>query len=95
MQILGGADLFLQGVLSPPGGLGDWLAGTARTVLVPGNPVPFAVGRMAVSKTEATRDGMKGRGLNVLHHYPGAPACARACARACGDAGLTLCASSK
>ncbi len=72
-QILGGADLFLQGVLVPPGGLGEWLAGSARTVTVPGNPAPFAVGRMAVSKTEAAREGMKGRGLSVLHHYPGTP----------------------
>ncbi|GAB4820011.1 hypothetical protein N2152v2_007057 [Parachlorella kessleri] len=68
--ILGGADLFLQGVLAQPGGLGDWLAGSARSVTVPGNPAPFAIGRMAVSKTEAARDGMKGRGLTVLHHYP-------------------------
>ena len=56
--------------MAPEGGLGDWLAGSARSVTVPGNPAPFGVGRMAVSKTEALRDGMKGRGLQLLHHYP-------------------------
>ena len=41
-QVLGGADLFLQGVLAPQGGLPDFLAGSARSLSVPGNPVPFA-----------------------------------------------------
>lgn len=57
MQILGGADLFLQGVLAPEGGLGDWLAGSVRTVTIPGNHIPFAVGRMAVSKVRQLRTG--------------------------------------
>lgn len=37
-----GADLFLQGVLPPPGGLPDFLAGSDRALAVPGNPIPFA-----------------------------------------------------
>jgi translation initiation factor 2D len=68
-KVLGGADLFLQGVLQPPGGLPDFLAGSARSLAVPGNPIPFAVGKMAVSKQEALREGMKGRGLTLLHCY--------------------------
>jgi translation initiation factor 2D len=63
------ADLFLQGVLQPPGGLPDFLAGSPRSLSVPGNPLPFAVGRMAVSKAEAVREGMRGRGVTLLHVY--------------------------
>jgi translation initiation factor 2D len=46
-KVLGGADLFLQGVLAPPGGGGslpDFLANSPRSLAVPGNPVPFAGG---------------------------------------------------
>lgn len=43
-KVLGGADLFLQGVLAPPGGLPDFLAGSPRSLSVPGNPCPFAGG---------------------------------------------------
>lgn len=68
-KLLGGADLFLQGVLVPPGGLGNFLAGSVRSISVPGNPVPFAVGVMAVSAQEAAREGMKGRGLTLYHAF--------------------------
>ncbi|KAL4422679.1 hypothetical protein ABPG75_008876 [Micractinium tetrahymenae] len=68
-KVLGGADLFLQGVLAPPGGLPDFLAGSPRSLSVPGNPIPFAVGKMAVSRTETVREGMKGRGWTLLHSY--------------------------
>ena len=63
--------LLHQGVLPPPGGgpIPDFLAGSLRTLVVPGNPIPFAIGRMAVSKAEADREGMKGRGLTLLHVY--------------------------
>lgn len=63
------ADLFLQGVLAPAGGLPDFLAGSARSLSVPGQPIPFAVGKMALSKAEAVREGMKGRGWTLLHAY--------------------------
>ncbi|EFN52364.1 hypothetical protein CHLNCDRAFT_138791 [Chlorella variabilis] len=68
-KVLGGADLFLQGVLAPAGGLPDFLAGSARSLSVPGQPIPFAVGKMALSKAEAVREGMKGRGWTLLHAY--------------------------
>ena len=68
-KVLGGADLFLQGVIPPPGGLDAFLAGSIRSVSGPGNPLPFAIGTMAVSKAEADREGMKGRGLALLHAF--------------------------
>jgi hypothetical protein len=42
-QVLGGADLFLQGLIVPPGGLGEWSAGDVRALAIPENPFPFAV----------------------------------------------------
>ena len=42
-QVLGGADLFLQGLIVPPGGLGEWSVGDVRAVAIPDNPYPFAV----------------------------------------------------
>ena len=68
-KIISGADLFLQGVLVPEGGVAPFLVGSARSISVPGNPVPFAVGTMAVSSAEAAREGMKGRGVTVLHCF--------------------------
>jgi translation initiation factor 2D len=63
---MGGADLFLQGFIqSPP----EWLANQIHSICVQGNPVPFAVGKMCVSKVEAGREGMKGRGVQVMHTY--------------------------
>lgn len=66
----------LQGFLLPGGAEKDlppFLAGSLLSLRVPGNPLPFALGKMAVSRTEALREGMKGRGMEVLHVY-GAPA---------------------
>lgn len=84
-KLLGGADLFLQGVILPSEGatlerehraadgsvhgLGEFLVGSVRSVTIVGNPVPFALGTMAVSFREALRDGMKGRGLTLVHSY--------------------------
>lgn len=69
-KVLGGADLFLQGLLVPGGGpLPGFLANSVQALCVPGNPAPFAVGTMAVSRTEAERAGMKGRGLELLHCF--------------------------
>ena len=70
-KVLGGADLFLQGVLPPSEGgeVPQFLAGTAMALCARDNPLPFAVGTMAVSRAEADREGMKGRGLTVLHSF--------------------------
>ena len=65
-----GSDLFLQGVnrdalvAGPP-----LLAGQLRSVRVPGNPIPFAVGTMTVSSREAEEAGWSGRGLITKHVY--------------------------
>lgn len=70
-RILGGADLFVQGVLRPPeipaAFAPSFLAKRVVAVAVPGNPVPFAVGLTCVSSQEAERDGWKGKGVQVLH----------------------------
>ena len=41
-QVLGGADLFFQGLIVPSCGLGEWVAGEVRTISIPGNRYPFA-----------------------------------------------------
>ena len=45
------------------------LAGQLRSVRVPGNPIPFAVGIMTVSSKEAEEAGWSGRGLITKHAY--------------------------
>jgi len=69
-QVLGGADLFLQGLIGQDGGLGDVSAGDLRAVAIPGNPYPFAVGTMEVGSEDVARTGLKGKGLKLLHHFP-------------------------
>jgi predicted ribosome-associated RNA-binding protein Tma20/translation initiation factor 1 (eIF-1/SUI1) len=68
--LIGGADLMLQGVLVPPeGGLPAFPAGAFVAIRVAGNPAPVAVGEAVVSSSAAAANGMKGRGVRVLHHY--------------------------
>ncbi|CAK0786334.1 hypothetical protein CVIRNUC_009547 [Coccomyxa viridis] len=69
-KVLGGADLFLQGLIVPEGGLGYFSAGDHRVVCIPQNPHPFAVGIMEASSDDIARTGLKGKGLKLLHHYP-------------------------
>lgn len=47
-QVLGGADLFLQGLIVPNGGLGDFASGDLRSVRIPQSTFPFAVGTLEV-----------------------------------------------
>jgi len=48
-QVLGGADLFLQGfIVDGPAALGDFAAGDLRCVRIPQNAFPFAVGTLEV-----------------------------------------------
>ncbi len=56
-QVLGGADLFLQGLIIPEGGLGHFSAGDLRVVCIPQNAYPFAVGQMEVSSDDVARTG--------------------------------------
>ena len=69
-KLLGGADLMLQGLITPEAGLGEWEEGDARCVTLPDNHFPFAVGSMAVSSASLAKTGLKGRGLKLLHHFP-------------------------
>ena len=48
LQVLGGADLFLQGWIVPDSGLGEFSAGDLRCVRIPQSPFPFAVGLLEV-----------------------------------------------
>ena len=69
-QVLGGADLFLAGVIAPPAGLPHFSTGQLMAVRVLGHPLPFAVGVMECSSAEAAKSGMKGRGesLDAVEH---------------------------
>jgi translation initiation factor 2D len=69
-QVLGGADLFLAGLIVPAAGLEPWAAGDAMCVRIPQHAFPFAVGVMECSSAAAVQGGMKGRGLKLLHTYP-------------------------
>lgn len=63
-----GSDLFLQGI--DRSSIGEpFLQGQVRSVSVPGNPVPFAVGKMATSQTKAEQGGFQGRGVISIHYY--------------------------
>ncbi|BDA49270.1 Eukaryotic translation initiation factor 2D [Coccomyxa sp. Obi] len=68
-KVLGGADLFLQGLIVPDGGLGDFSVGDLRAVSIPGNPFPFAVGTTEVGTEEVAKTGLKGKGLKLLHFF--------------------------
>ncbi len=70
LQVLGGADLFLQGFIVTDESPGEFNTGDVRVVAVPGNPFPFALGTMETSSEAAATSGMKGKGLKLLHHYP-------------------------
>lgn len=70
-KILGGADLFLQGLCIPSDEslAPSFLANSMRGLVVRGNPLPFAIGFMAVSSKEAVASRWQGRGLTVLHTF--------------------------
>ena len=61
--------MMLPGVIVPDGGLGSFKVGQKRCIRVDGNDAPIAVGKMLVSDADITRDGMKGKGMGVLHVY--------------------------
>jgi len=55
--VLGGADLFLQGLITPEGGLGHFCVGDLRVVSIPQNAYPFAIGTMEVSSNDVAKTG--------------------------------------
>lgn len=70
MQVLGGADLFLQGLIVPDQGLGIFSTGDLMLASIPKNQYPFAIGVMETSSADIAKHGLKGKGLKLLHHYP-------------------------
>ena len=54
VQVLGGADLFLQGLIVPSCGLGELVAGEVRTISIPGNRYPFAGAQMQPAPAAST-----------------------------------------
>ena len=72
-KIVGGADLMLPGVIVPEEGLGeDFEVGDYSTISIPENDQPFAVGFMQTDSESIRANGLKGRGIKLLHHYPDA-----------------------
>eukprot|EP00884_Botryococcus_braunii_P009146 jgi/Botrbrau1/18232/Bobra.53_1s0086.1 len=69
-KVVAGADLYLQGLIVPPEGWGQFQKGDLLTVGIPNNPAPFAVGTAEVGSDELARTGLKGKGLHLLHHFP-------------------------
>ncbi|XP_036389752.1 eukaryotic translation initiation factor 2D [Megalops cyprinoides] len=68
-KLAGGADLMLPGVVVPPGGLPEVKQGDCCAVTVVRNRAPVAVGTAAMSTSEMQSQGMKGRGVSILHTY--------------------------
>ena len=68
--MLGGADLFLQGLIVPDQGLGSFASGDLMLASIPQNQFPFAIGVMEASSVDIKKNGLKGKGLKLLHHYP-------------------------
>lgn len=72
-KILGGADLFLQGIseasLEFIKAHGGFLKDQIWSIKVEKNPIPFAVGKMALSFAQAVECDMAGRGLFTLHYF--------------------------
>ena len=60
-QVLGGADLFLQGFSAPVAELPAWRANDTAVIVVPGNRYPLAVGMMECDVVQAKASGMKVR----------------------------------
>ena len=67
-QVLGGADLFLQGFSAPAAELPQWRANDTAVIVVPGNHFPLAVGMMECDASQAKASGMKVRDWREILH---------------------------
>ncbi|WPT16595.1 Eukaryotic translation initiation factor 2D [Picochlorum sp. SENEW3] len=72
-NILKGADLFLQGIseasIQSVQARGGFLKDQIWSIKIEGNPIPFAVGKMALSFAQAVENQMAGKGLLALHYF--------------------------
>ena len=69
-KVLGGADLFLQGLIVPSCGLGELVAGEVRTISIPGNRYPFAGTQMQpghAASTSCSQAGCMGMPSYLAH----------------------------
>merc|ERR1719235_1329179 len=67
--VLRGADVMLPGVVPPEKGFGYMRAGQPRVVTIPNNPFPIAIGKMLIGTEDVEKSGMKGKALQVVHHF--------------------------
>ncbi|GJD08589.1 Eukaryotic translation initiation factor 2D [Galdieria sulphuraria] len=69
--LLGAADLMLPGVYPTDndGSFTNVQFGQRRSVIVRGNPMPFAVGVCCCSSVDIKNKGLKGRALKLVHYY--------------------------
>ncbi|KAL6047473.1 Eukaryotic translation initiation factor 2D [Balamuthia mandrillaris] len=77
-KLVGGADLMLPGVIVPkdsaydggrPLALGTWTAGSLCAMRTRHNLTPLAVGITCVSSQNLVQQGMKGKGVEILHCF--------------------------
>ncbi|KAJ3402592.1 Eukaryotic translation initiation factor 2D, partial [Chytridiales sp. JEL 0842] len=69
-RLFDGADLMLPGVVVPPNGFEtNFQVGDVVAILMRGNPYPLAVGRMLVSRDAMIKNGMRGKGVEMVHTY--------------------------
>mmetsp|Transcript_43304 Transcript_43304/g.60783 ORF Transcript_43304/g.60783 Transcript_43304/m.60783 type:complete len:304 (-) Transcript_43304:72-983(-) len=66
--LLRGADLFLPGVLVPVQGL-KWVVGSKLSVTLLLYGLPIAVGKCLIDNKHVQQQGMKGKGVKILHTY--------------------------
>lgn len=66
--LLKGADLFLPGVLAPEGGY-QWGVGAKKSVTLLSYGLPIAVGFCTVDNKDVEMNGLKGKGMKILHFY--------------------------
>jgi predicted ribosome-associated RNA-binding protein Tma20 len=64
---MGGADLFLQGVVLGDSGLPQFLVGDLMAIKVTGNPFAFAVGAMETSSHQAIKSGKLNDARWIFH----------------------------
>jgi len=69
--LLGAADLMLPGVYPPEDDVEftNVQYGQRRSVVVRGNPMPFAVGVCCCSSVDIQKHGRKGKALKLVHYY--------------------------